>query len=285
MNKFLCLAALLVVSIGATQATTQVNLAVAEAVQENPALRALAQVETALGHGLMQFAMVVIAKRDGYLAKAQHPDPTDQGIDPELFTPSANVATGAYGYTAKPLDTSSCYYSSSNNNNDAYGYSATPNSNYRQRHATTTIELEHVSGYTDKGKSTIHGIRPTPRASSHGKITLATLCMRDLANAVCMLTLVASNSMGAAVIIGNVHETHNQQLLRGHDEEINALSMSNTGAFVASAQICSKRRQVRHRPGSPGHRQLRRMEPDERQIVSVGVDSCISVWNLYQDET
>lgn len=55
--------------------------------------------------------------------------------------------------------------------------------------------------------------------------------------------------MGAAVVVGNVHETHNQQLLRSHDEEINVLAMSNTGALLASAQVCSKRRQVRfHSP-------------------------------------
>lgn len=51
-------------------------------------------------------------------------------------------------------------------------------------------------------------------------------------------------SMGAAVVVGNVYETHNQQLLRSHDEEINVLAMSNTGALLASAQVCSKRRQV-----------------------------------------
>lgn len=55
------------------------------------------------------------------------------------------------------------------------------------------------------------------------------------------------DSMGAAVVVGNVHETHNQQLLRSHDEEINVLAMSNTGALLASAQVCSKRRQVHRR--------------------------------------
>lgn len=50
--------------------------------------------------------------------------------------------------------------------------------------------------------------------------------------------------MGAAVVIGNVRESHTQELLRGHDEEINVLSMSNTGGLLASAQICSRRQQV-----------------------------------------
>uniref|UniRef100_K3X1P7 Anaphase-promoting complex subunit 4 WD40 domain-containing protein n=1 Tax=Globisporangium ultimum (strain ATCC 200006 / CBS 805.95 / DAOM BR144) TaxID=431595 RepID=K3X1P7_GLOUD len=131
-----------------------------------------------------------------------------KGIDPELFTPSANAAGSAYGYTAKPPDTSSYYYY---NNNDAYGYTSTANSNYRHQHATTTIELEHVSGYTGKGKSTIHAHPSDPES---------------------FITC-----MGAAVVVGNVHETHNQRLLRGHDEEINVLSMSNTGAFDQGAVI------------------------------------------------
>lgn len=52
--------------------------------------------------------------------------------------------------------------------------------------------------------------------------------------------------MGAAVVVGSIHETHNQLLLRCHDEEINVLAMSNTGSLLASAQVCSKRRQVRY---------------------------------------
>lgn len=50
--------------------------------------------------------------------------------------------------------------------------------------------------------------------------------------------------MGAAVIIGNVRESHTQELLRGHDEEINVLGISNAGGLLASAQICSRRQQV-----------------------------------------
>lgn len=50
--------------------------------------------------------------------------------------------------------------------------------------------------------------------------------------------------MGAAVVIGSVLEPHSQQLLRGHDEEISVLATANGGTLLASAQACSKRRQV-----------------------------------------
>lgn len=51
--------------------------------------------------------------------------------------------------------------------------------------------------------------------------------------------------MGATIVIGNIHERHNQELLRGHDEAINFLAMSTHGALFASAQLPSKRRVVR----------------------------------------
>ncbi|TYZ57935.1 hypothetical protein PybrP1_013222 [[Pythium] brassicae (nom. inval.)] len=82
-----------------------------------------------------------------------------------------------------------------------------------------SLELEHVSGFTGKGKNTLH---------AHP---------RDVMSFV--------TCMGAAVVVGNVLETHNQQLLRGHDEEISVLAMANNGALLASAQACSKRNQER----------------------------------------
>lgn len=44
-------------------------------------------------------------------------------------------------------------------------------------------------------------------------------------------------SMGSAVVIGKIHDSQSQELLCAHEEEINVLSMSNTGALLASAQI------------------------------------------------
>lgn len=48
--------------------------------------------------------------------------------------------------------------------------------------------------------------------------------------------------MGAAVVLGKIHESHGQELLRAHDEEINVLSVSSTGTMLASAQLPSRRR-------------------------------------------
>ncbi|RLN98079.1 hypothetical protein BBJ28_00011626 [Nothophytophthora sp. Chile5] len=48
------------------------------------------------------------------------------------------------------------------------------------------------------------------------------------------------NSMGSAVVIGKIHGSQSQELLRAHDEEINALSLSSTGTLLASAQIAPR---------------------------------------------
>ncbi|KAL4166918.1 hypothetical protein KRP22_012405 [Phytophthora ramorum] len=63
-----------------------------------------------------------------------------------------------------------------------------------------SLELEHLSGYTGKGKSTIHAHPTDP----DGYITC----------------------MGSAVVIGKIHDSQSQELLCGHEEEINVLSMS-----------------------------------------------------------
>lgn len=83
-----------------------------------------------------------------------------KGVDPDLFTPSATASSGyGNGYASKqaPMAMAPEGYSSS------YGYSnqrqnvSSRDSFYQQeQQAAVSVELEHVSGYTGKGKSTIH---------------------------------------------------------------------------------------------------------------------------------
>ncbi|GMF45763.1 unnamed protein product [Phytophthora fragariaefolia] len=132
-----------------------------------------------------------------------------RGIDPELFAPSA---LSSARYAKAPSSTSSGLESrngtstSSSSSHSGYHtahddiYGSNNNQLLPEQHAQSglTIELEHLSGYTGKGKNTIHA-HPTDPDS------YITWCSQDL--------------------------------LCAHEEEINVLSMSSTGALLASAQI------------------------------------------------
>ncbi|DAZ95224.1 TPA: hypothetical protein N0F65_003459 [Lagenidium giganteum] len=144
-----------------------------------------------------------------------------KGIDPELFAPPERATPPSNGGSRGGLG-----LNTPSPQLPGYGGIKGPGYGaYEPQHSNqgsgehVSLELEHVSGYTGKGKNTIHA-HPFDAES-----------------------YIAC--MGAAVIIGNVHESHNQELLRAHDEEINVLCMSNSGAFVASAQMPSRRQQER----------------------------------------
>ncbi|KAE8899164.1 hypothetical protein PF005_g11747 [Phytophthora fragariae] len=144
-----------------------------------------------------------------------------RGIDPELFAPSALSSAGAdryvkapsasSGFDSRSASTSSSSQSGYRNDYDMYASSNNQVLPEHQGPPGLSIELEHLSGYTGKGKSTIHA-HPTDPDSY---ITC----------------------MGSAVVIGKIHDSQSQELLCAHEEEINVLSMSNTGALLASAQI------------------------------------------------
>ncbi|KAJ0402816.1 hypothetical protein P43SY_007358 [Pythium insidiosum] len=190
-----------------------------------------------------------------------------RGIDPELFAPSVAQAHGG-DYAFK---------------GDA-GFSAPIGSSYRpatherplsaSNQTSLSVELEHVSGFTGKGRGTLH---------AHPM------------DADCYITC-----MGAAVVIGNVKESHNQELLRGHDEEINIMSMSNSGMFLASAQIASRRHQdhgatiIVWELGA--RRELYRLHgfqrnvlqmafsPDDHFLIASADDSRVILWDLRTSE-
>ena len=75
------------------------------------------------------------------------------------------------------------------------------------------MELEHVIGFTGKSKSTLH-YHPTMES-----------------------TIVYG--MGAVVVIQNLKDAHQQDFLRGHDNDICALAVSKDGGLIASGQFGS----------------------------------------------
>lgn len=79
-----------------------------------------------------------------------------KGIDPELFAPSAGsgAPSGSYGGPAQGFASSGLYGKPSYD--DYYGSSNQYAQQQQQQQSLVSIELEHVSGYTGKGKSTIH---------------------------------------------------------------------------------------------------------------------------------
>ncbi|KAG1708031.1 hypothetical protein DVH05_024716 [Phytophthora capsici] len=137
-----------------------------------------------------------------------------RGIDPDLFAPSAvNSSRDRY---AKPpssssFDPRSSISTSSSQGNEYDHIYTSENNQILQDRPVLTIELEHLSGFTGRGKGTIHAHPSDPDSY----ITC----------------------MGSAVVIGKIHDSQSQELLCGHEEEINVLCLSNSGAFLASAQI------------------------------------------------
>lgn len=41
---------------------------------------------------------------------------------------------------------------------------------------------------------------------------------------------------GASIIVGDLTDPHNQFFLRGHDDQITCIAISNNGALIASGQ-------------------------------------------------
>lgn len=41
---------------------------------------------------------------------------------------------------------------------------------------------------------------------------------------------------GASIIVGDLTDPHNQYFLRGHDDQITCLAISNSGSLIASGQ-------------------------------------------------
>ena len=75
------------------------------------------------------------------------------------------------------------------------------------------LELEHMIGYTGQHAASVQ-FHPT-----------------EPETVVCFI--------GRLVVISNVLDPHQQEFLRGHEEEITALTISPSGNYLASGQVSS----------------------------------------------
>ncbi len=73
------------------------------------------------------------------------------------------------------------------------------------------LELEHSIGYNGKYQSTVH-------YHPHDKDNVI-------------------YNIGGLLVIENIQDKHQQQFLRGHDMEISAISISNSGNLIATGQL------------------------------------------------
>ena len=73
------------------------------------------------------------------------------------------------------------------------------------------IEMEHSIGYNGKYSNTVH-FHPTDKD-----------------------TLIYS--IGGLLVIEDLHDKHKQEFLRGHDMEISAIAVSNSGKLLATGQL------------------------------------------------
>ncbi|OQS03653.1 hypothetical protein THRCLA_04030 [Thraustotheca clavata] len=136
------------------------------------------------------------------------------------------------------------------------------------------MELEHVIGFTGRAKDTLHA---HPKDSD-----------------------VFITSMGAAVIVGRVSDSHSQEFLRAHDEEITALSVSRSGLLLASGQLPSTRRngagavivvwelathaQLYHLQGFSCRIIKMSFSPDDHFLLAAGQDGQVILWDLRTSE-
>ena len=73
------------------------------------------------------------------------------------------------------------------------------------------LEMEHSIGFTGTHTDTVH-FHPTQKD-----------------------TIIYN--IGGLLVIENLHDKHKQEFLRGHDMEITAISVSNSGNVVATGQL------------------------------------------------
>lgn len=139
------------------------------------------------------------------------------------------------------------------------------------------MELEHVIGYSGHYLDTLH-MSPDPNKPN-------TYYM----------------PVGSNVVICNMDDPHDQQLLRGHDEEITALAVSNRGSLLASGQKGSTKSKGNEAPVlvwdlENGGTELYQLlghthgilrlafSPDERFLVATGDDCLMYVWDMQTGE-
>ncbi|ETV78396.1 hypothetical protein, variant 1 [Aphanomyces astaci] len=137
-----------------------------------------------------------------------------------------------------------------------------------------TLELEHVVGYTGRGKDTVH---THPRDPD-----------------------VYLTSMGAAIVVARLSDPHAQEFLRGHDEEITSMAISRSGLLLASGQLPSSKRnsvgamivvwELNSRAElyqlQGFHCKIMKMafSPDDHFLVASGADGRVILWDMRTSE-
>jgi len=139
------------------------------------------------------------------------------------------------------------------------------------------MELEHVIGYSGHYLDTVHA-SPDPNKPN-------TYYM----------------PVGANVVICNMDDPHDQQLLRGHDEEITAVTVSPRGTLLASGQKGSTKSKGQEAPVlvwdlENGGKELYQLlghthgilrlafSPDERFLLATGDDCLLYIWDMQTGE-
>ena len=127
----------------------------------------------------------------------------------------------------------------------------------------TPMELEHSIGFCGKFRGALH-LHPTDN------------------------TVVFAQ--GGFVVIGNLHDAHDQKFLRGHDDQISCLALSKNGNLIASGQTGERADVIvwDYATQTPKYRlqehdegvQLCVFTDDERFLLTVGHERKMYVWDM-----
>jgi WD40 repeat protein len=132
---------------------------------------------------------------------------------------------------------------------------------------TVALELEHALGFSQNPQ----GVAFHPSAEGD---TVAYGC-------------------GKLVVVSDMHEVHEQRILRGHDAAVTAVDVSATGTMLASGQEQSidsfvyfnvwdyTRNTIRHRVVTPhkGHIDVIKFSPDDGMIATTGAEGSLCIWD------
>ena len=129
--------------------------------------------------------------------------------------------------------------------------------------------MEHSIGYNGKYQNTIH-FHPTQKD-----------------------TLVYS--IGGLLVIEDLHDKHKQEFLRGHDMEISAITISDSGKLLATGQLGTQFQRTPEAPiimwnfetrkplavlkGMMDCVKLLQFSPDGRFLAGVGQNNTLIIWS------
>jgi len=138
-----------------------------------------------------------------------------------------------------------------------------------QADSPALLEMEHSIGYTSKYPDTVH-FHP------HEKDTLI-------------------YNIGGLLVIENLHDKHKQEFLRGHDMEISAIAVSNSGKIIATGQAGTVYQKTPDAPILLWAYDTRKpiavlkgmqecvnklfFSPDDRFLAGIGANNTFIVWD------